>query len=86
MSEDWLQYKIDRQIEKQQRMEQFREITEFLRIEGYAVDFIPEQSKYLIHSKEFEAVGYFPKSNKLHIQKSNTWIAGGLNWIKQELL
>lgn len=84
--EDWKEFKAKNKAYKNEKLEQFKEIAELLKTEGYKVDFIPEQSKYLIHSKEFEAVGYFPKSDKLHIQKSNTLIPGGLNWIKQELL
>ena len=46
----------------------------------------PYKTKVSIVVDSFGIVAYYPKSNRLLIQKDNKWVNDGLNWIIENLL
>lgn len=71
---------------KQKNLERFEIYKQTLIDEGYDLTEFPEQGKVSIVVDSFGIVAYYPKSNRLLIQKDNKWVNDGLNWIIENLL
>ena len=70
---------------REQRMENF-ETKWLLKLkEGHVCEKSTNQS-YVIYSKRFGVIDFFPKSNKCLLRKTQKWIKPGLQWIVKNLL
>lgn len=52
---------------------------------GYNIESSANKTVYILNSKKYGIVKYYPKANKLHICKHNKWLEKGFNIIIKNL-
>lgn len=70
---------------REQRIENFEKnwLSKFK--EGHICEKSTNQS-YVIYSKRFGVIDFFPKANKCLLRKTQRWIKPGLEWLVRNLL
>jgi hypothetical protein len=71
---------------REERFERFENYKDKLLQAGYNLTEYESQGKFMIEPTEFGIIDYYPKSNKVLIRKTNTWLPAGLRWIIVSLL
>ena len=66
---------------REERTERFEKYKEQLLKAGFNITEYESQGKFTIDPTEFGIIDYYPKSNKVLIRKTNTWLPAGLRWI-----
>lgn len=69
---------------REKRMEHFKDMVVSIQNAGHKIS--RHGNYYMLITEEHGKMSFYPKANKIHIHKTNTWIKPGVHWIIKNLL